>query len=220
MKTLIDTKYFESLRESFRDKNTLDIKEKLKILQNVLSSTDFLMGKLRYHPLGFIYARIHEFSNNETFRIHMWNNQSKIQEPIMNIHNHFYDVNSYVLCGMVFNELYEVTNDNHPTHSVYSGSYIDDKTRVLSKTEMNKNLAIIERQIISEGSLYSIVKKEIHSGGNVNDELTITIVFSENPGNPEPLVFGPLNGNQCYRYESNIVDKSILDIIQKQIASA
>lgn len=220
MKTHIDTKYFESLRDCFKEKDTVLIREKLLLMQDVLSKTDFLFGKLRYHPLGFIYYKMYEFSNNETFRIHIWNGQSKIQEPIMDIHNHFYDVNSYVLSGLLFNDLYEITKEKEPTHCVYSGSYVNESTRILTKTELEKNLSPLGRQIINKDNLYSIKKSEIHSGGNLNDEITITIVFSENPGNPEPLVFGPLKGQEKYIYESNLVEKNVVELIKKQIASA
>lgn len=220
MKTHIDTKYFESLRDCFKEKDTVLIREKLLLMQDVFSKTDFLLGKLRFHPLGFIYYKMYEFSNNETLRIHIWNGQSKTQEPIMDIHNHFYDVNSYVLSGLLFNDLYEITKEKEPTHSVYSGSYVDESTRILTKTELEKNLSSLGRQIIKKDNLYSIKKSEIHSGGNLNDEITITIVFSENPGNPEPLVFGPLNGNEKYIYESNVVDKHVTELVKKQIASA
>jgi len=220
MKTHIDTKYFESLRDCFKEKDTVLIREKLLLMQNVFSKTDFLLGKLRFHPLGFIYCKMYEFSNNETLRIHIWNGQSKTQEPIMDIHNHFYDVNSYVLTGLLFNDLYEITKEKEATHSVYAGSYVNESTRILTKTELEKNLSSLGRQIIKKDNLYSIKKSEIHSGGNLNDEITITVVFSENPGNPEPLVFGPLNGNKKYIYESNIVDKQVTELVKKQIASA
>jgi hypothetical protein len=218
MKTLIDTKYFESLRDCFKEKNIVLIREKLLLIQDVFSKTDFLLGKLRYHPLGFIYYKMYEFSNNETFRIHIWNGHSKIQEPTMDIHNHFYDVNSFVLNGILYNDLYEVIKDNESTHSIYSGSYVNETTRILTKTAFDKNIRFLGRQIISKDNLYSIKKSEIHSGGNINDEISITIVFSENPGNPEPLVFGPLNGNEKYIYESNMVDKDITEMVKKQIA--
>jgi hypothetical protein len=178
-----------------------------------------LEGKLRFHPLGFIYGKLHEFSNLEVLRIHIWNTTSKVQDPIMNIHNHFYDVNSFVFRGVLSNDLYKINELAEPTHSIYSGSYTNESTRILTKTESKKNIHLEQRQIISKDNLYFIKKNEIHLGDNVNNEITITFVFSENPGNPNPLVFGPLDGEKSYIYHSNLVDQKTINEIKHQIAS-
>ena len=187
---------------------------------DILTKSNFLDDKLRFHPLGFIYSKLHEFENSEVIRIHVWNSISKIQEPLMNIHNHFYDVNSFVYCGTISNELYELSIASEPTHAIYSGSYINENTRILTKTELYKHLILRQRNLISKGNLYSIEKSEIHSGDNVNNETTITIVFSANPGNPTPLVFGPREGKDAYTYHSKMVDIKTANEIKKQIACA
>lgn len=219
MKTLISDNQFELIRASFKTQDPILIKDRLMPLIDIISNSNYLEGKLRFHPLGFIYGKLHEFLNSENIRIHIWNSNSKVQVPIMNIHNHFYDVNSFVFRGSVSNDLYKINEETEPTHSIYSGSYKNESTRILTKTESNKNIVFEKRQIILKNNLYSIKKNEIHSGDNINNEITITFVFSENPGNPIPLVFGPLKGEKSYIFHSNLVDQKTINEIKYQIAS-
>jgi hypothetical protein len=219
MITPINDTYFESLRHTYKSKSIPRIQEALIPLVDFLISSDFLKGKLRFHPLGFMYCKLHEFQNTEVFRMHIWNSVSKVQKPIMNIHNHYYDVNSFIYKGKVSNDLYEINKEHALTHTVYSGSYQNESTRVLTKTDDSRALIHLEKQIITQGELYYIKKNEIHSGDNVDNEVTITFVYSENPGNPTPLVFGPLNGEKSYTYNSNLVDEKTIDEIKIQITS-
>lgn len=208
---------FEDLRHCYKNRDIENIRKNLDQIFNILFDTDFFEKNLRYHPLGFIYCRLHEFDNKENIRLHIWNKFSNVQTSSMDIHNHYYDVNSYVLKGKVINTLYTIQKDDNINHYQYVGSYIDSDKRVLTKTSIGNKLIKISNHVINFGELYKIAKEDIHSGGSIGESITIT--YSENPGNPSPLIFGALDGNSQYIFQSQTVPIDVVNYIKLQITS-
>lgn len=206
---------YENLRDSYKEKNVTKIKNNINHIFNNLLNTDFLEQNLRYHPLGFIYCRLHEFENKENIRLHIWNKFSDIQSSSMDKHNHFYDVNSYVVKGQIINTLYALKEDEDVNYYQYKGSYINSDKRILTKTNIGNKLIKISSTIINCGEFYRIPKEHIHSGGAIGESITIT--YSENPDNPTPLIFGEIDGENEYIYESQKVSNSIVKYIRSQI---
>lgn len=210
---------YENLRNGFKEKNIHELKSNISQIFNNLLHSDFLEQNLRYHPLGFIYCRLHEFENKENIRLHIWNKFSDTLISSMNIHNHFYDVNSYVFKGKVINTLYAVIEgDEDISHYQYVGSYINSDKRILTKTNIGKKLIKMSCDIINFGELYRISKEEIHSGGTIGESITIT--YSENLGNPSPLIFGSLDSNSQYTFESQSIPINVVKYIKSQISDS
>jgi hypothetical protein len=207
--------FYNVLKSNFRKK---DIEELSKNASQLLVefSKGYLRDKLRIHPLGFFFTRLHQFSNNETIRIHIWFDKKNIKKPFMDIHNHFYNISSFIVTGAVSNTLYKVLTTKPFTHSSFAGSYRANEIRILKSQKEYYNLEEIETKIINEGELYEIKKSEVHKGESVNENLTISLVYTEEPDNPIPLVFGPINTSDEYEYSSNIVDLSkVIEIEEK-----
>ena len=186
----------------------------------LLKYSDLLNKTLRFHQLGFMYSKIHKFQNNDTLRVHIWSKETYMQKPLMDIHNHYYNVNSYVYQGCIVNKLYgmsDLDSDSDATHSIYSGSYQSNDKRVLTRTDSKKKLWVEKEIKICQGSLYEISKSDIHSGSTCSDAFTLTVVYTENEGNPNPLVFGPLNGKTQYHYESKKVSNDIIEKLKNKI---
>ena len=160
--------YFK-LREAYVTGSSNLVKAQIPPLIEHLKKSNCLDNLLRHHPLGFMYGRLFEFQNGDCLRIHVWSNSSKTQQPLMNIHNHYYTVNSYVLSGEVNNSKFEVYQEDEPTHAVFKGTYGKNDERVLTRTPIKYCLKLIEQEIIEAGELYIIEKDEIHSGGAETD---------------------------------------------------
>lgn len=213
----MDKEYFEKLRDYFKCKIPRKIEDHLRPLIKEIKNNNLLENKLRFHPLGFLYIKLFEFQNGETIRMHFWLEENNIQKPLMDIHNHFYHVNSYVYQGKLINKLYERVSEVSNTHAIYSGIYKNISERILIKTNDFDNLILSEEEHIYAKELYRIDKSQIHSGDKLGKDFTVSIVFTENPGNPNPLVFGPIKGENKYSYESEIVSKNLIEIIKKNI---
>jgi len=208
--------FYTDLRIHFKNKNLKKISEKTyELLTNF--SDGYLRNKLRVHPLGFLFCRLHCFDNDETIRVHIWLDKENIQKPLMDIHNHFYNIISYIVTGAVSNTLYKVSKEEPLTHATYVGSYQSNEKRILSKKNEFYQLEEIETQIINEGELYTIGKSEVHKGDSIDDSISISIVYTEEPGNPSPLVFGPIAGLDEYTYSSLLVDKQKIIELEKEI---
>ncbi|MGK0420694.1 MAG: hypothetical protein ACJAT9_000353 [Polaribacter sp.] len=208
--------FYNELKSDFKQKDIEKIKEKVFQLLSEFSN-GYLREKLRIHPLGFFFCRLHEFSNKETIRIHVWLDKHTIQKPLMDIHNHFYNISSFIITGTVSNTLFKVLKTEPYTHSVYIGSYRENEKRVLTNQKDYYKLEEGETQIINEGELYEIKKSEVHKGDTINNTLSISLVYTEEPSNPTPLVFGPIKELNEYEYSSHIVNVNKIIDLEKKI---
>ncbi|MCP1384815.1 hypothetical protein [Runella salmonicolor] len=205
--------FFEELRSAFLKKDQNLIAEKISTLFQEFNLNKYLDGKTFYHPLGFIYANLFQFENKETIRMHIWNENYYYIEPFMDIHNHYYIVNSFIYKGCINNNIYKVNPDLEDNFSIFEGSYTDAGDRILKKTSMGINLSMEYTETHCEGRLYQIQRNTIHSGKPLDKRTTCTIVFTEKPMNPNPLVVGAINGNCEYIYTNKPVDKELLTLI-------
>lgn len=208
--------FYTDLRVHFKNKDLKKIREQISELLTEFSD-GYLRNRLRIHPLGFLFCRLHHFDNDETIRVHIWSDKENIQKPLMDIHNHFYNIISYIVTGSVSNTLYKVSKEEPLTHATYVGSYQSNERRILSKKNMCYKLEEIETHIINEGELYTIGKSDVHKGDSIDDSISISIVYTEDPGNPSPLVFGPIDGMDEYTYFSRLVDKQKVIELENEI---
>lgn len=207
---------FDWIRECYRSEDSNRIEQSLIPLIKFIRNEKSEKIQFRYHPLGFIYARLHEYSNRDILRIHIWSEHSMSQKPLMDIHNHYYNVNSFVLSGSISNTRYRLIESDEYTHSIFKGTYKENDRRVLTRTDKRKTLQLVDTEIIDEGTFYRISKDEIHSGA-AQSGFAVTVVFNDEAGNPNPLVFGPISGNQEYEYTSELVNRDYVQELKKLI---
>lgn len=216
----MDENVFNKLATAFKTKDQKILVSEVSNFIIILKQSDLLNKTLRFHPLGFMYSKIHKFQNNDSLRVHIWSKETYKQEPLMDIHNHFYNVNSFVYQGCIINRLFGISDldsNSVATHSIYSGSYLSNDQRILTRTGSTKKLWLEKEIIINQGSLYEISKSEIHSGSSCCEDFTLTVVYTESEGNPNPLVFGPIEGKSQYQYKSKKVPDIIVNDMKNQI---
>lgn len=191
---------FENLRSAFKDGNSQRIGNSVSKLFELLLASRIMEDNTFLHPLGFIYSQLHEFENRETIRIHIWDKNRYSITPIMDIHNHYYIVNSYVYKGAVYNHLYVEDTSEIDNYAIYSGAYSLSGDRILIKTTRGMHLKIRMRELHKAGSFYRITHDQIHSGGTSDEGMTCTLVYTENPGVANPLVLGPKDAEDEFFY--------------------
>jgi hypothetical protein len=211
----MQSEFFESLKLSYKEGNKEQIKKLATRIIEQLRATNGLRQRAIYHPLGFIYTKLYEFKNKESIRLHLWDKERWYQKPLMDIHDHYYTVNSFVFKGCIRNNLYKL-RDGEPNFTLYKGQYSPNGDRVLTKTDKSVYASLDHSEIICEGNLYQITTHQLHSSFVETNVATCTLVYTENPGIPNPLVLGPYNGNDEYYYSNYIVEDHIVDgIIEK-----
>ena len=206
----MQNEFYEALRIAYKEKNRLDIGRYSASLIQYFHRTKALKGKAFYHPLGFIYCRIHVFKNSETIRLHIWNKKRWHQKPLMDIHDHYYTVNSYVCRGCIRNNIYVKSEGSH-NYAIYKGEYTSEGDRILRKTKDGIAARLSYFETFCEGDLYVITPEQLHSSYVEEDCFTCTLVYTESPNTPQPLVLGPEDGDIEYSYLNVVVEDSIID---------
>ncbi len=167
-----------------------------------------------WHPLGFIMCKI---SNEikKTIRLHIWpENKRCIQKPTWLIHDHIFDLKSWVLKGAITNIEF-ITGEFDNSFQVYNTIYDKDKS-ILIKT--NQRLSILEskRYLIKEGESYDVYAGHLHKSISSNNT-TVTVCETVNQFNLKPRVLGSCAGRDKYSYTRNVVSKAELEAIANKI---
>ncbi len=216
---MLDNKIFYDIKKSFEEKDLPNLEKWFDLLLKKVKDTSYLDDKTFFHPLGFIYCKLFEFPNLNSLRIHIWDKERWYQEPLMDIHNHFYTVNSYIISGKMTNNLYRLNPDKAPNYAVYVGSYNSKSDRTLKKTDKLLHAEITDVQEIKARNLYQITTDKLHSSSIPMDKFTCTLVYTSDPGNPEPLVLGPISGDEEYHYANTLVDKQTVSALIEQLTN-
>lgn len=157
-------------------------------------NADFL-----WHPLGFIKSKIMDVANRQ-IRLHIWpRDEKKFQHPQWMIHDHIFNLNSWVLKGEVLNTLYDITQSEDYDHCLYSVLYDGEKS-ILKKTNVNVKVSESSRNVIKDGGKYNIPAKTLHSTISVYPATSITVCETFNISNENPLVVGEIDGDEKYTY--------------------
>lgn len=156
------------------------------------------------HPLGFHYCRLYHDENHQV-RLHIWEKNYPVKEDLY-IHDHFYDLCSWVLCGEIMDYSYEVKAINEKSdYCMFISSYLSDKNvRTIKKTETFLSVKKNEGRIIKKNQKYTIERETFHSNQILfgESDLTVTIVYTFNhKKNNSPHVVG-LHTNDGY-YEGS-----------------
>ncbi|MGG9972759.1 hypothetical protein ACQ33O_13285 [Ferruginibacter sp. SUN002] len=183
------------------------ISDVLPIVQNIfelMQKEDKWVDDFFLHPLGFYYCRLFT-SDQHQIRLHIWEPNYPIKSDLF-IHDHFYDLCSWILCGKIVDYLYKVESSKEESdYTLFISSYLPDKNvRTLTRTNNFKTVKKVTERIIGNKEKYIIPRDTFHSNKILFEEsdLAVTFVFTYNhKENPSPNVIG-LSKNEIY-YESD-----------------
>ncbi len=192
----------------------------IELLKEVSLKTDNFTFSL--HPLGFYYCRLLETDTNQ-IRLHIWEKGYKQKQDLF-IHDHYYDLCSWIILGKIEDINYTVTkSDQREKYSRFIASYgNDENSRQIERTDEYLKVVEIDRRIIVAGQKYFIQRDTFHSNNIIFEEteFTVTIAFAYNYKTAhEPNVIG-FAENQIHKVEEliNVSSENIKFIIDKIIA--
>ncbi len=193
-----------------------------KLNKGEVSNIDFL-NEIRileleffWHPLGFILGT-YLSNDNEKIRVHIWpNKDSKPQIPYWNIHNHIFDLTSWVLEGEITNKEYSISNEKDSDQCVYKVNYNGIESS-LNKTEQNIVLKEVKCTVNPKGSVYSIDAAIFHQSIRTSQESAITIVLSIDKECTNPLVIGDIYSEEEYRYYRKKVNLEYFEKLMNEL---
>lgn len=168
-----------------------------------------------WHPLGFILCKLSE-EGERKIRLHIWpNNNDRMQKPAWLIHDHLFNLKSWVIAGKIENTEYSVT-EGSPNYRVYNAIYEKDAS-VLYRT--NRQIFITEKikHIVSSGEEYSVPSGVLHQSVSVSETTSVTVCETLDQPNIRPIIAGDISGERKYSYIRAKVDEEDLKAITAKI---
>ncbi len=163
----------------------------------------------RWHPLGFVVCTLNSWGPIKV-RLHIWpRGENRGQDTTCQIHDHIFDLTSWVLLGLIENTNFE-PSDTGKTYSRYRAEYIGDAS-ILLKTLDTCTLAASDPQTYPAGSRYEILAGQLHESRRLDDSPAVTILVTRDVSKTAPSVFGPLGGPDRIEYVRTILTSAELD---------
>lgn len=170
-----------------------------------------------WHPLGFVYSKLCSIPNVGDLRLHVWlDGHRKIQSPAIPIHDHIFQVNSFILTGSITNHIYELGSDSGSLYRTYEAEYINGGS-LLSPTEELLTCSLKDFTTYNKGDFYKVEIGAFHETIVENDEFAATLVIETNKKQTEqPKILGPINFDD-YFYKREKCNEPILKILNEKL---
>ena len=185
-----------------------------KVYSSLLSYINHNKEKIRFqkHPLGFKYFKLGKISNNQEFRLHFWTNTNENQDDDLQIHDHSFHFESFVVYGGIRNTIF-ITRDNDNSNGfIYDVRFRNEKSRLVLNSK-NQLLETLSFELIETGEFYKINSTDLHKSENLKD-LTISLLKIIKPKNKVARVFSPKELNRLSSFERSFVSENDnLDLI-------
>lgn len=209
------------------DKDVLNInsgfitRDSEKIYSSLLSYITNNKGKIIFqkHPLGFKYFKLGKISNTEEFRLHFWIDTNENQDDDLQIHDHSFNFESFVVYGILKNTKFKSKKNITSNGYIYNVKFRNEKSILVLNSE-KQSLEIIKSEVIETGGFYSIESDELHKSENLN-KLSVSLLKITKPKNKIARVFSPKELNGLPSFERTIIweeeNSGLLDILTEKI---
>ena len=196
------------------DQWILDISKAVYSAHEIVKLAIDMEATFNWHPLGFIMCKLSQ-EKERNIRLHIWpDHNEKVQEPAWLVHDHLFDLKSWVLAGSIENIEYDVIPGN-PNFSIYHASYENNKS-ILNRTEETVNIIEKNRFVVDAGQIYKVASGVLHQSVSLSSGTAVTVCETIDKNNKKPAIAGDLAGLSHYSYIRSAVDKKDLnDIISR-----
>lgn len=169
------------------------------------------------HPLGFKYFKLGNLSNSEEFRLHFWVNTIDKHDNDLQIHDHSFDFESFVLNGSIVNNKYKIISSSNFNGYVYDVKFRNEKSKLILNQE-NCSIELKESVEINRGEFYKMHSNDFHESIN-SEDLTVTLLKITKSVNKVSRVFSPKKLNSLNSFERVVLtfeeNKNLIDKIIK-----
>lgn len=141
------------------------------------------------HPLGFKYYKLGNISKYEEFRLHFWIDTIDKHDNDLQIHDHSFDFESYILNGSIVNNRYKIISSNNYNGYVYDVKFRNEKSKLILNQE-NCSILLEKSVKINCREFYKMQSNDFHESIN-NEDLTITLLKITKSGNKIARVYSP-----------------------------
>ncbi len=153
-------------------------------------------GRARFpavrHPLGFIYAPLFR-EWPWTLRLHIWLREApRPQLTTSPIHDHTWELTSFVVCGALENRIIHVHDVEDPTHRVFEIRGVGGND-MLQPTERLVRFHCSSAERLLQGDRYVVAAGQFHFTEVPEGITTATIVLAERKTTAPERSLGPLH---------------------------
>ena len=151
------------------------------------------------HPLGFKYFKLGNISKEVEFRLHYWVSTNEKHDNDLQIHDHSFDFDSFVVNGSITNNKYEIVNSYNPKVYIYDVKFKNEKSKLILNSD-NCYISKIQSVNINQGGFYRMLSNEFHESIN-NEEETVTLLKISKLESKTARVFSPKKLGTLSRFE-------------------
>jgi hypothetical protein len=193
----------------------LGLSEKLYTAHEIIELAIKMGAPFVWHPLGFLMCKLSQ-EEGRNIRLHIWpDNNDKVQEPAWLIHDHLFELKSWVLAGSIENIEYEVV-PGKSNYSIYHASYEHNRS-ILNRTEKTVNIIERNRFVVDAGDVYQVATGVLHQSVSLYSGTAVTVCETIDKHENQPAIVGDLTGQSRYSYTRSIVDRKDLNGIVNKI---
>lgn len=145
--------------------------------------------QVKRHPLGFSVVQLK--SGTKSLRLHLWRGP-EISQPGFEIHDHTFELESYVIDGRLRHRTYEAVPDPAGEFAVYDIRYEPDAS-VMTKTAHRARLQNKTDVLVETGKTYAVPAGRLHDAVLHDCSSATTLVLTRDHGG-SPVTYGPANG--------------------------
>lgn len=170
-------------------------------------------NKFVWHPLGFIMCKLLD-KKEKKIRLHIWpKNKGRVQEPAWMIHDHLFDLKSWVLTGNIANIEYEQIDRKGPRR-LYHASYQGDSS-LLTRTDKLLDVREVKSTTVKSGECYELGAGILHQSISTGNGTAVTVCETVDRLSRLPRVVGTMTGQQQYTYKRSVVSEiDLLNILE------
>jgi hypothetical protein len=176
-----------------------------------------LLEKARWHPLGFLKIPIAVGAQGQRVRLHFWPASSSIPIP-EDIHDHYWDFSSRMLCGELESTCYESESQYGTLYEVWSLSDFRVNSEAGRPYEFCftgiTSLRVEYAHKLSVSSAYHMKVGMIHRIHKMNNNPAATLILQGPPVSKVTKVFYPV------RSKMQLVRRSCQEVTYEQLRGA
>ena len=144
-----------------------------------------------WHALGFVHCKLLQ-TDQGTLRIHIWPKLRNDAEQKYKIHDHIFFLKSFVICGEVKNNTYQLKEPyktDEPNYSLYYVDYLSSGSRLYTNGERFQPYLIAETTV-RRREIYNVERGVFHESIVSDNELVATLVATYGHTNEIPRMLG------------------------------
>lgn len=155
--------------------------------EQALASSILADKAARYHPLNFVAIRA-EDGAGLGLRLHLWDSRFRFGQQGFEVHDHVFDLDSFVVSGTVRQTLYEAESTDEGELAAYEVQY-GTHAALLKAVHDRLKLNVTRVDDFSEGQRYELPPRVLHRLELVT-LAAITLVLTR-MGAGSPVSIGP-----------------------------